>query len=234
MAKQLQDVDMFDSKSIVVEEENTGAIYNDFDHNPLDLLGRITNEPCYSQSSNLGNHQAISREDMELVPRRAVEHALLEADQHESIFCDFLSFQSNLYDIETVEVNLQYMEKVYKIATVEKEKDFDEIVIDDYVTDIFDMRRRNNWKGADSVYDAWLIVHGYKREWFPYSRFFRKYPDAKEKIEQRRLLYENRESYECDTDIESQTGKRKADENSSVSNQSKKYLTASQVEKFFM
>lgn len=233
VANVLQDVDMFDSRPIITEEENTGAIYNDFDSNPLDLLGGISNTPCYSQSSNLDRNVKIGSDD-DVAPKQAIEHALLEGDKHESIFVDFLAFKSDLYDITTQEVDLAYLEKVYRIATVQNEDDFhEEIEIDDDVTDIYSMRYRNNWQGgADSVYDAWLLIHGYRRKWFPYSRFFRKYPHAKEVIEERRMKYNHIiESSTDDDEPQPTTSKRKAQ--SQTLHTPKKYLTEAEVLQFF-
>lgn len=231
MANQLKDIDLFDSPSLNTDDANKGALYNDFDSNPLDLLGGISNIPCYSQTSNISDSIQQEEEELEIVPIEAMEHALLEADKEESIFVDFLSFESDLYDISTQKVDIQYMEKVYRIATIQDEADFDQIEVTDFATDIFDMRRRNNWTGPDSVYDAWLLVHGHKRSWFPYSRFFRKYPDAKEKIEEKRRLYENcHDDASEDSLEEDDRGKRKANE--SATNVAKKFLSESQVVKF--
>jgi len=232
VANVLKNVDLFDSRSVNKEDEMTGAIYNDFDSNPLDLLGGISSAPCYSQTSNL-EVTADLDSDAEVAPKKAVEHALLEGDKHESIFVDFLSFESDLYDITTTEIDLPYMDKVYKIATVEDEEDFlQNIKIDDYVTDIYMMRLRNNWEGPDSVYDAWLLSHGHRRKWFPYSRFFRKYPDAQEKIKKMQKKYE--EKAKATNDKEQPTcSKRKEPHSDLRSSPPKKYLTKREVEQFF-
>ena len=236
LANKLKDEDNFDARPMDgANNSNTGAIYNDFDSNPLDLLGGITDMPCYSQSSNLRRSVSLDNVEEDAASKKAVDHALLEGDKHESIFVDFLTFKSDLYDITSPEPDLSYMEKVYRIATAQNEKDFEEeIEITDEVTDVYKMRYRNNWQGTDSVYDAWLLVQGYKRNWFPYGRFHRKYPDAKETIERKRLQYQHLDDESCSeqestTDGESQ--KRRAD--NQPQNEKKKYLTESQVTRFF-
>ena len=51
------------------------------------------------------------------------------------------------------------------------------------------MRQRNNWEGADSVYDAWLLSNNMPRKWFPYKKFISMFPEW----EQQMLLIYNRE-----------------------------------------
>jgi len=234
VANQLKYVDLFDSHSIEIEDGNEGAIYNDFDSNPLDLLGGITNMPCYSQSSNISSCSKSEDVQLEMVSREAKEHALLVADKEESIFVDFLSFDSELYDISTEEVDLQYMEKVYKLVTMEDKDTFKKIGISTSTIGIFEMRHRNSWTGPDSIYDAWLLVHGYRRNWFPHSRFFRKYPNASTRMDTVKQMYAAIADQDVDSSDDEQceeTEKRKPSD--LASGKRKKYMTESQVEKFF-
>ena len=46
-----------------------------------------------------------------------MDHAVLEADRHESFFYNVLSFEHPYYDISSSAPEKEYMEKVYNIAT---------------------------------------------------------------------------------------------------------------------
>ena len=52
------------------------------------------------------------------------------------------------------------------------------------------LRQRNNWEGADSVYDAWLLSNNTPRKWFPYQKFISMFPEW----ETQRLLIYNKEN----------------------------------------
>ena len=54
------------------------------------------------------------------------------------------------------------------------------------------MQQRNNWEGADSVYDAWLLSNNTPRKWFPYQKFISMFPEW----ETQRLLIYNKENLE--------------------------------------
>ena len=228
----LKDVDIFDAQPMdLANDENSGAIYNDFDSNPLDLLGGISDAPCYSQSSNL--QKKVVPENEDVAPKEAIEYALLEGDKNESIFVDFLTFPTDLYDISTSEPDLDYMAKVHRIATVENESDFEEDMdITEDVINVYKMRYRNNWHGTDSIYDAWLLVQGYKRKWFPYSRFHRKYPKARESILAKRRKYRDMD-FHNETATEEEESTAKKSDNETLLSQPKKYLTKKGIEQFF-
>ena len=55
---------------------------------------------------------------------------------------------------------------------------------------IYQMRQRNNWEGADSMYDAWLLSNNTPRKWFPYKKFISMFPEW----ETQRLLIWNKEN----------------------------------------
>ena len=57
---------------------------------------------------------------------------------------------------------------------------------------IYEMQQRNNWEGADSVYDAWLLSNNTPRKWFPYKKFISMFPEW----EHQRLLIYNKENLE--------------------------------------
>ena len=54
------------------------------------------------------------------------------------------------------------------------------------------MRQRNNCKGADSTYDAWLLSNNTPKKWFPYKKFISMFSER----ETQRLLISNKENLE--------------------------------------
>ena len=60
VADQLKGVDNFECGNATVQ--TTGAIYNDFDCDPCELLGGIDEEPLYSQTTNLLGDQGGQKE----------------------------------------------------------------------------------------------------------------------------------------------------------------------------
>ena len=54
------------------------------------------------------------------------------------------------------------------------------------------MWQRNNWEGADSVYDDWLLSNDTPRKWFPYQKFISMFPEW----ETQRLRIYNKENLE--------------------------------------
>ena len=166
--------------------------------------------------------EEVSRDT--LIPQSAVEHALLEADKEQGVF-DFLSFDSDLYDILSKRPDSSYLEKVYRLATVQNKTEFLRLKINDDVTKIYKMRFNHKWTGPDSVYDAWLLVQGYEREWFPKKKFLRKYPNVMEEIEKAREMYQH-----CTDTLSSD---EEPDQTQSLEPPPKKLLTESQIEEFF-
>ena len=51
-----------------------------------------------------------------LVPQEAIDNAVLEADRHNGILYDQVTFEHILFDCETEVTNISYLEKVYEIA----------------------------------------------------------------------------------------------------------------------
>ena len=101
---------------------------------------------------------------------------MLEADKHDGIFYQELTFDSVCFDIESNATDPVYLEKVYRLATVEDEA-WKDLVVSEEAVKIFEMRERNGWQGPDSVYDAWLLTNENRRSWFDYDLFHEKYPD---------------------------------------------------------
>ena len=109
-----------------------------------------------------------------------MDHAVLEADRHEPVFYNTLSFEHPDYDISSSAPEKEYMKKVYKIATV----GFKELPITQKELEIYEMRQRGEWEGPNSVYDACLLPNNSRRKWFPYNIFTKLYPDWEEKKNQ--------------------------------------------------
>ena len=66
------------------------------------------------------------------------------------------------------------------------------------------MGQRDNWKGADSVYDASLLLNNMPRKLFPYKKFLSMFPEW----ETQRLLIYNEENLEqCSQSTPTKEGK---------------------------
>ena len=197
VANQLQGVPLFESISEVEEDEfGKGSSYNDFDNDPLQLLISKCNESfCYSQSSNsAGNDIEITN----IVPQDAIDNAVLEADRVEGILYDHLAFDSVCFDCTSEATDADYIEKVYRLASYDHDA-WDNLEVSEETVNIFEMRRRSDWHGADSVYDAWLLSNKYRRSWFRYDMFFKRYPDYEIT---RKRLHEQLHGDESDEDID--------------------------------
>ena len=159
---------------MVAEESDEGAIFNDFDFDPSQLLEN--DEIDFSTSSNL---QDLAPSCSSSVPQDVVDYAVLEADRQDGVLYDYLSFTSPLFDCTSRTATEEYMEKVYDIIVSGVYKDIEEEITPE-TTAIFEMRQRSNWEGPDSVYDACLLSTRTTRKWFPYKHFVRLFPDWEE------------------------------------------------------
>ena len=56
------------------------------------------------------------------------------------------------------------------------------------------MQQRNNWEGADSVYDAWILSDNTPKKWFPYKKFISLFPESEL---QRLLIYKKQNLEQC-------------------------------------
>ena len=255
VANEIKDMSNFECG----EEEmfTTGAVYNDFDSNPSDILGGVTDEPLFSQSTNLSStHEDLSNDN--LVPQKLVDCAVLE----ESLYTDIVYSQSSIdceeFDNFSNEPDASYLEKVYKIATG-CEDSWKNLDIADETFKVFEMRSRNDWAGPDSIYDAWLLSNQKRRSWFPFEKFIAKYPHYEERRrELEQLAEEENNENECSesdfviedsaTDISpninSNRSKKKKrriiidDDDDDIPNEDyappkRKYLTENEVEEFW-
>ena len=66
------------------------------------------------------------------------------------------------------------------------------------------MWQKNNWEGADSVHDAWLLSNDTPREWFPYKKFISMFPELET---QRRLIYNKGNLEHCSQSTPTKEGK---------------------------
>ena len=92
--------------------------------------------------------------------------------------CNDLAFDHPLYGIESESNDDLYLCKVYDILN----GGWSDIhpVISDATLKAYEMRKRCNWEGADSIYDAWLLSNMMHHDWFDMEKFNHLFPDWKE------------------------------------------------------
>ena len=86
---------------------------------------------------------------------------------NEPVFYNTLTFDYTDYDISSSTPDKKYLKRVHRLAT----GGYKNISRSEELFNIYEMRQRNNWAGADSVYDAWLLSSNTPRKWFPYKKF---------------------------------------------------------------
>ena len=181
------------------EEFTEGAIFNDFDADPSDLLF-AEDESCpastsFTNTSNLLPVSSLSFDD--IVPESAIDYALITADDRDGVFADQLSFDHPLYDIVNEIDSKEYLSNVYSIVSGAW-KDICPLITDD-VEDIYNRRLRLKWTGKDSFYDMWLLATNNIRSCFPVRKMTQMYPDWQG------FLVESSDS-STDSDSENDTG----------------------------
>ena len=190
VAEKLRVYPLFENgnKSIKINKER-GAVYNDFDFNSTELLSECSSNITYSQTSVQDTNDVSSFNSDALVPQISTDHAALEADKNnEPVFYNTLAFDHPDYDISSSTPDKEYLKKVHRLAT----GGYKDINRSEELFNIYEMRQRNNWEGADSVYDAWLLSNNTPRKWFPYKKFISMFPEW----EHQRLLIYNKENLE--------------------------------------
>ena len=96
----------------------SGAIFNDFDFNPAELLQDSgADEMFFSQSTN--SEIEVSVHEALLVPQIAIDHAVWEADKTEAALYEYLSFDTELVYVKSKANDEEYMDKVYKLVAFE-------------------------------------------------------------------------------------------------------------------
>ena len=153
------------------------------------LLSKCTSNITYSQTLVQDASDVFSLNSDALVPQISIDHAVLEAGKNnEPVFYNILAFDHPDYDILSSTPDKKYLNKVHRLAT----GGCKEINRSEELFDIYEMRQRNNWVGADSMYHAWLLSNSTPRKWFPYKKFVSMFPEW----ETQRLLIYNKENLE--------------------------------------
>lgn len=234
LAEQLHGVPNFECGTNYVPNAESGAIYNDFDCDPREALGGIDNDSTFSQDQTHTETQTGLQKVS--VPRECIDHAILEADREHGILYEHLSFDSIAFDCTSSIADESYMDKVHQLVSLEKAA-WKDLTISSKTIEIFEMRKRAGWIGADSVYDAWLLCNGDKRQWFPYHRFVEKYPYVEETL---KVSYEKIHgghvplfsSSSSGSSSSSSSSSASSDEETNISSPPKKFMTSTQVTKF--
>ena len=173
VADQLRHEPLFDN-STTRTNEGMGAIYNDFDFDPINFLNDAADEEfTYSQTSNLVARYVVNTR--EVVPSVAVDYAIIQADDREGILYDDLTFDHPLHDIESDINTLVYLQKLYTIISSEWRNICP--LITSNTLKAYERRKAVNWKGSDTFYDMWLMATHSIRECFPVDKFKKIYPN---------------------------------------------------------
>ena len=99
---------------------------------------------------------------------------MLEADKNnEPVFYNTLVFDHPDYNISSSKPDKEDLNKVYRLVT----GGYKDSNCSEELFDVYEMRQRNNWEGADSVCDAWLLSNNTPRKWFPYKKFISMFPE---------------------------------------------------------
>ena len=154
-AEQLRVYSLFENgnKSIKTNKER-GPVYNDFGFDSTELVSKYTSNLTYSQTIIQDASDVFSLNSDALVPQMSVDQALLEANKNnEPVFYNTLAFDHPDYDISSSTPDKEYLNKEHRLAT----GGYNDINRSEELLDIYEMRQRNNWEGADSVYDVWLL-----------------------------------------------------------------------------
>ena len=193
VANALKDVPLFDSDTDdAIPAEDSGAVYNDFDYSPMELLQTNGNDFCFSQTTNLQKEDKEA-ETSTASMQEAVDHAVMAADESVGVQYEHLSWESEYFDNASDSCDESYCQKVYKLVT-NYEGCWDSLGISTAGEMMFQRRLRTKWDMPDTVYDAWLIKSGFKRPWFDTHLFFDVlFPDVSEII----LPCEDLESIPC-------------------------------------
>ena len=169
MAEKLRVYCLFENGNKVMKiNKERRAICNDFDFDLTELLSEYISNITYSQTLVQDVSDAFSLNSDELVPQMPMDHAVLEADKNNT-----LAFDHPDYDISSSTPDKEYLNKVHRLAI----GGYKDISCNEELFDVNEMRQRNNWEGADSVYDAWLPSNNTPRKWFPYNKFISMFPE---------------------------------------------------------
>ena len=98
----------------------------------------------------------------------------MEADKTEGLLYEHLVLDHEQLDVTSEARCEDYLGKVYKLVTFAWKEI--SVFLQGKTLEIYKMRYRNKWEGADSIYDAWLLSLNLRRSWFPYRKFNRLFP----------------------------------------------------------
>ena len=99
MANQLKGIPIFESDHRKMNKnKESGAVFNDFYFQPDELLSSTHNDTVFGATFN-SSVRFDQNDATFLIPQESVDYAVLEADRHEPVFYDALSFEHPHYDI---------------------------------------------------------------------------------------------------------------------------------------
>ena len=138
------------NKSIKINKER-GAVYDNFDFDSTELLSECTSNITYLQTLVQDASDVFSRNSDALVPQISID---------QPVFYNTVAFDHPDYDISSSTSDKEYLNKVHSLAT----GGYKDINRSKELIDVYEMRQRNNWEGADSVYDTWLLSNNMPRK----------------------------------------------------------------------
>ena len=177
LSNQLKGTPKFENDHRKIDKnKESGAVFNNFDFQPDELLSSTHNNTVFGAISNSSAWKWRSLFD----PPRISVSCRIRSRQIWTFFYNVMSFEHPHYDISSSAPNKEYMEKVYKIVT----GGFKELPIARKMLKMYEIRQRGEWEEPDWVYDAWQLSNNSRRKWFPHKFFTKIYPDWEEKKNQ--------------------------------------------------
>ena len=156
------DVESDDDDDDENDNGDRGAIYSGFDGLATHLF-----DPADFRVGTSGSFDTTGLSD-EILPDGAIDlirNAIDDRDEagrHNDKWCLYDGLNSDAY-----------FEAVFILAL----GGFKKVSLDDEDWRIYQQRQRTNWAGADSLYDALLLIEGKPREAFNMAGFLEKYED---------------------------------------------------------
>ena len=185
-----------ENKNFKINKER-GAVYNDFDFDSTELLSEYSSNITYPQTLVQDTNYVFSLNSDAVVPQMSIDDAVLEADKsNESLFDNALAFDHPDNDISSSTPDKEYLRKC-------ADSQLECIKISTEVKNCLIFMKCDNWEGANSVYDAWLLSNNTPKKWFPYQKFINMFPEW----EHQRLHIYNKENLEqCSQSIPIEEG----------------------------
>ena len=174
VANQTKHMPLWESSS-PASSGRIGAIYNDIDNDPAELLHSQMESRQFSFRAN-SSRFVSSQIDQSEIMQKKVDHAVLWADENEGLGYNDLIVNCPYWDIESEADDIEYLKRVFLIASHDATAWENITPLTKKAEKLFTIRQRNNWEGPDSMYDAWLLLNREKRDWFRYDLFYQRYP----------------------------------------------------------